>query len=100
MSEEKTNSLSSTGTLRNLPFLPGYRIDLDKRSRFHKTHRFDISNGVRVDLERPPVEHVVRANEQSHPLQITSGEKNFEDEQEAKFTHLPATMSRLPAWVA
>ena len=36
-----------------LPNLPGFRVDVDLRQRFHKSHLFDICNGVPVSDLRP-----------------------------------------------
>ena len=38
-----------------LPNLPGFRVDVDLRQRFHKSHLFDICNGVPVSDLRPTV---------------------------------------------
>lgn len=36
----------------SLPFLPGYRVELAPKERYHKTHIFDLSNGIRVDMNK------------------------------------------------
>jgi len=35
-----------------LPFLPGYRVELAPKDRYHKSHIFDLSNGIRVDMHK------------------------------------------------
>jgi hypothetical protein len=35
-----------------LPFLPGYRVELGPKDRYHKSHIFDLSNGIRVDMNK------------------------------------------------
>lgn len=86
----------------NLPFLPGYRVDVNPRENFHKAHLFDVSNGIRVDLakQREVAPSVNGMSSTAHPLQITSAPRDYKAAMDAKFATPEATMSRLPAWVA
>jgi len=98
--------MSTTGsapTTQNLPFLPGYRVDVDKRERFHKTHRFDVNNGIRVDINREnPITAAAEFRESAgiHPMSISAQSKEFQESMDAKYATPEATMSRMPAWVA
>jgi hypothetical protein len=86
-----------------LPFLPGYRVEVGRKDRYHKQHMFDVSNGVRVDISRdtiPASQNDHRAAMGIHPLAITAVPKDYKDAMDAKFNTPDATMSRMPAWVA
>jgi len=47
-----------------LPFLPGYRVDLGPKERYHKAHIFDLSNGIRVDMNKDKLD--ARARQTTH----------------------------------
>lgn len=87
---------------QQLPFLPGYRIQTQPKTNYHKQHLFDVNNGIRVNINRE--NNVI--DQRSFPvnatanLQITRAPEDFNDTQDAKFKTAASTMSRLPAWVA
>lgn len=84
-----------------LPFLPGYRVDLAPKERFHKSHIFDLSNGIRVDMNKEKIDARGGAGASAvHPLAISSVPKDYRASLDSQFATPAATMSRLPAWVA
>jgi hypothetical protein len=86
---------------QQLPFLPGYRVELAPKERYHKTHIFDLSNGIRVDMNKDKLDaRGVGSQSSVHPLAISSVPKDYRDAMDSKFATPEATMSRLPAWVA
>lgn len=81
-----------------LPFLPGYNIAVNQKTNFHKSHKFDVSNGIRVDLNR---EHLAPDQRSANTtLLISQQPKDYKAAIDATHATPEATMSRLPAWVA
>lgn len=92
---------SSASAQSSLPFLPGYRVELAPKERFHKSHIFDVSNGIRVDMNKEKLENRgVGSASSVHPLAISSVPKDYRASLDSQFATPEATMSRLPAWVA
>jgi len=85
-----------------LPFLPGYRVELAPKERHHKSHIFDLANGIRVDLNKDKLDARAGAGATSsvHPLSVSSVPKDYRASLDSSFGTAGATMSRLPAWVA
>jgi len=93
----------------SLPFLPGYRIETDRRDNFHKSHFFEVQNGTRVDHSQSlvmngPANAAYQATLNKHPLDISTGRTEYQDShsepQSTSVESLTQTMSKLPAWVA
>lgn len=100
MSQQFSPSATAASSA-SLPFLPGYRVELQPKERFHKAHIFDVSNGIRVDSnqERRDIRGVT-SQTGIHPLAISSVPRDYAPSLSAKLATPEATMSRLPAWVA
>jgi len=115
--------MSTANQQPHVPFLPGYRVDLQPKANHHKTHMFDVNSGIRVDLNReltavdPRSLTTQPAYVSAAALSSTSSSTASKEEKEQTtkayvnsnpFTsssaignHVhAATLSRLPAWVA
>jgi hypothetical protein len=80
----------------NLPNIPGFRVSIDTRSKFHKTHLFDVRNGIPVtDLARS----AVKPSPSDLENQIIS-KSQTEKENKVSGDHTSRIpMSNLPRWV-
>lgn len=63
MSSSPSAAASQSGSAA-LPFLPGYRVELGPKERYHKAHIFDLSNGIRVDMNKDKLD--ARARQITH----------------------------------
>jgi len=68
------------------------------KDRYHKSHIFDMSNGIRVDMNKEKLES--RGVPRTSPLNITSTPVDYRQSIDRNVSSPAATMSRLPAWVA
>lgn len=69
----------------DLPNIPGFRISIDTRNKFHKSHLFDICNGI-------PITDIKRQG-------IVSFEPSTQPTIRKKPTATKSTTSTLPKWV-
>lgn len=88
--------MSFTG---KLPFLPGYQMNSPPKERYHKSHHFDINNGLRVDLSREPA-IVVPGIEPSFISTSNSFTATSPPPSSSFSPSSTSNLSRLPAWVA
>lgn len=88
-----------------LPFLPGYNVEVKSKNNFHKSHLFDVQNGVRVDTMKATDLIDARSfpvNSESQ-LSFTTAPNDFANSVDAKYRTSNSVLdnsSSLPAWVA
>ena len=74
----------------DLPNIPGFRVSIDKRNKFHKTHLFDICNGIPVtDIKRNGINNI-------SPSEL---ENQIICKQQRVSTPTSTSTSTLPKWV-
>jgi len=88
-----------------LPFLPGYNQTVKPKTQFHKSHLFDVQNGIRVDTTKASdlVDERSFAVNSTQNLQLTQPTNDFANSYGAKYNTANAPLnstSSLPAWVA
>lgn len=89
--------MSFTG---KLPFLPGYQVNPPPKDRYHKSHHFEIHNGVRVDLAREPAIAVPGAPTALSPTSTSNPLSSTAPISKPLSSTSGLPLSRLPAWVA
>jgi len=90
-----------TSSNQQLPFLPGYRIETKPRANYHKTHVFDVTQGIRVEPEREAAVIDQRSfpSNTSASLAISRVPNDFTSTLDAKYK-TEGSLSKLPSWVA
>jgi len=79
----------------DLPNIPGFRVSVDTRDKFHKTHLFDIRNGIPVtDQQRTSLNE--KPSELDNKI-ISKTQTDVELNENKNSQNLP--MSTLPRWV-
>lgn len=84
--------------MSQLPFLPGYRVEVNPKQQYHKSHIFDVHSGVRVSQDRQGVD--VKGLTATHNLSVGPLARDYKDAVDSKTSTPESVMSKLPAWVA
>ena len=79
MSSSPSAAASQSGSAA-LPFLPGYRVDLGPKERYHKAHIFDLSNGIRVDMNKDKLD--ARARQITHARTVDAAQTGAAGQQQ------------------
>ena len=90
-----------------LPFLPGYKVETEKRTSFHKPHYFEVSNGTRIDHSQQlainsQAAAAYKNSTTTDPLSLTTSQAMLTTPafHDTFASSLSGSMSQLPAWVA
>ena len=81
----------------DLPNIPGFRVSVDTRNKFHKSHLFDICNGIPVtDIQRNGID--INPSELENKIISKTQTDVIKDNKEDK-ENKSLTMNKLPKWV-
>ena len=85
-----SSSPSAAAGSAALPFLPGYRVELGPKERYHKAHIFDLSNGIRVDMNKDKLD--ARARQTTHARTVDAAQTGAADSAAAAVTQRVQTV--------